>query len=32
MSVDTTPSELETLDMKFNKALTEYHTYGKESS
>jgi hypothetical protein len=25
----TIPSELETLDVKFNKALTEYRTYGK---
>lgn len=26
----TIPSELETLDMEFNKALTEYRTYGKK--
>ena len=26
------PSALETLDMEFNKALTEYRTYGKKSS
>jgi len=25
------PSALETLDMEFNKALTEYRTYGKKS-
>jgi len=28
----TIPSALETLDMEFNKALTEYRTYGKKSS
>jgi hypothetical protein len=26
----TIPSQLETLDMEFNKALTEYRTYGKK--
>ena len=27
----TIPSALETIDMEFNKALTEYRTYGKKS-
>jgi hypothetical protein len=26
------PSALETLDAEFNKALTDYHTYGKKST